>query len=146
MKPLLVGELNPFGGDPAFALYPAPDGCSGHRLCCLILGMQRRTYIYAFDRCNLCVGKWSLPEARKAAQAIWDKPSAPRVVLCGAKVAKAWSVPFVPFEISEGGTVLVLPHPSGMCRLWHKPGAVQRARAAVASFLPELAGELGMGD
>jgi hypothetical protein len=31
MKPLLVGESNPYGGDPAFALYPSPPGCAGLR-------------------------------------------------------------------------------------------------------------------
>ena len=36
-KVVLVGEQNPYGPDPEFALYPAPEGSSGHRLCCQIL-------------------------------------------------------------------------------------------------------------
>jgi hypothetical protein len=52
-KPLLVGEVNPYGGDPYYALYPAPDGCSGHRLCYLILGMRREDYLESFERINL---------------------------------------------------------------------------------------------
>lgn len=144
-KPVLVGESNPYGGDPAFALYPAPDGCSGHRLCCLILGMRRAAYLEAFGRVNLCAGPWRARAARDAAKALWDAPSAPRLVLLGAKVSAAFQVPFVPFEISEGGTMLVLPHPSGLNRMWGEPGAFAKARAAVAAFVPEIAHLIGKG-
>jgi hypothetical protein len=41
-KIVLVGESNPYGADPYYALYPAPDGSAGHRLCCLVLGMTRK--------------------------------------------------------------------------------------------------------
>ncbi len=135
MKINLVGESNPYGFDPYYALYPAPDGCSGHRLCCLILGMQRRAYIDLFYRVNLCVGKWSAKAARERAEALLTCPG--RWVLLGAKVSAAFKVPFVPFEISEGGTILVLPHPSGLCRLWNEPGAIDRARAAMQLFVRE---------
>lgn len=145
-KPLIVGELNPYGGDPYYALYPSPDGCSGHRLCCLVLKMRRAQYLESFDRVNLCAGKWSLRDARAAAKYLWEQPSAPRFVLLGAKVAKAFEVPFVPNEISEGGTILVLNHPSGLCRAWNQDGAVERAREAVAKFLPEMAHLIGVSD
>ena len=32
----------------------------------------------------------------------------------------------------------ILPHPSGLCRLWNEPGSVDRARAAVATALGKL--------
>ena len=50
MKPTLVGESNPYGGNDDYALYPAPNGCSGHRLCLLILGMDPEDYLEAFER------------------------------------------------------------------------------------------------
>lgn len=140
-KPTLVGESNPYGPDPDFALYPAPDGCSGHRLCCLILGMFRHDYLEAFDRVNLCDGRWSIRNARLRAEELSRQPG--RFVLLGAKVSAAFQVPFVPFEVSEGGTMLVLPHPSGLCRLWGEPGAFEKAREAVRRFAPELAPLIG---
>lgn len=132
MKPLLIGECNPYGADPYYALVPYPDGCAGHRLCHLILGMTEDDYLERFERVNLCHGKWSMPAARARAREIWEQPG--RFILLGAKVCAAWQTPFVPFEISDGGTALVLPHPSGLCRLWHQPGMFQKARTAVAAF------------
>lgn len=145
LKPMLVGESNPYGGDDRFALYPAPDGCSGHRLACLILGMHRAHYLEAFDRVNLVRGKWSVTKARAMAESLWNRPTGqvPKFILLGAKVSAAFQTPFVPFEISEGGTILVLPHPSGLCRLWNEPDAFALARAAVATFAPEVSPLLG---
>lgn len=137
-KPLLVGESNPYGRDPYFALYPAPDGCSGHRLCCLILGMRRTEYLRVFERKNLCDGKWTMREARVAAAELrtWKAP----LILLGAKVARAFEFDsFEPFTVADGGKTLVLPHPSGLCRMWNEPGAFQRARLLVAEVCPEIA-------
>jgi hypothetical protein len=142
MKPILIGEQNPYGGHPDFALYPCPDGSAGHRLCCLILGMSRKAYLEAFVRRNLCAGKWSMREARANAASILENDSG-RAILLGAKVSAAFGVPFVPFSICELGTVLILPHPSGRNLLWNVAGAIQAARQAVADFLPELAELLG---
>jgi hypothetical protein len=140
---IIVGEINPCGGDDYYALYPAPDGCSGHRLACLILGMTRKAYLESFERANLCAGKWALPAARRRAQELRSLPAA-RFILCGAKVCAAWGTPFVPFEIAAGGTTLVLPHPSGRNLMWSEPGAIARARAAATLLVPELAPLLGV--
>lgn len=67
MKPLLVGEANPYGSDPAFALYPSPPGCSGDRLCRLVMGLDPDDYLERFERANLCPRRWSLAEARTRA-------------------------------------------------------------------------------
>ncbi len=144
MKPLLVGESNPYGADPYYALYPAPDGCSGHRLCCLILGMSRKSYLEAFDRVNLCDGPWSLPEAReRAVQILTERIGECKLILCGQKVCTAFGVPFAPFTVADE-IMLRLPHPSGLCRLWGEAGAFQRARDAVAAFVPHLLPILGV--
>lgn len=142
-KVLLVGELNPYGADPYFALYPAPDGCSGHRLCKLILGMSRAKYLEAFDRVNLCAGKWSKKDARRAQLEL----TARRYILLGSKVCGAFETPFEPFAVRTWscGVIgnfrigLILPHPSGLCRLWSRPGYFKQAREAVAAFAPEVA-------
>lgn len=135
---LLLGEQNPYGGDPSFALYPAPDGCSGHRLCCRILGLSRREYLERFDRRNVLegFGTWSARAARTAASRILGDHR--RVVALGAKVAAALGLPTEPFRThdlllhgAEERYILVLPHPSGLSRAWNAPGAFERARKMV---------------
>lgn len=134
-KPLLVGESNPYGPDPAFALYPLPESSAAGRLCSRVMGLSRGRYLRSFDRANLCAGEWSMREARSRAR---DLLSVPRslYVLCGAKVARAFGVDYEPLSrIGVGGlliptaTLLVIPHPSGLCRFWNEPGAFERARA-----------------
>lgn len=69
MKPLLVGEQNPYGADPKFALYPYPENSAGGRLCFKVFGLTRHEYLARFDRVNLCSGKWSMSRA-------WNEPGA----------------------------------------------------------------------
>lgn len=145
MKPLIVGEVNPYGSDPVFALYPLPKGASGDRLC-RILGMSHAEYLRTFDRANLCAGEWSLREARlKAEWLILDGRAA--FLLLGRKVAYAFQLGKTPFfqchygveQVRNGKWVrpafLLLPHPSGRCRAWNKPGAVERARKIVTDMM-----------
>lgn len=110
MRPLLVGEANPYGGDPSFALYPSPPWCSGERLCRLVLGLDPDEYLGRFDRQNLCPRSWHLPAARARAEE--------------------------PFTARDG--LVLLPHPSGLSRLWNAPGSFARAREVlrVAGVLP----------
>lgn len=136
-KPLLVGEANPYGIDPAYALYPLPERASGHRLCTLVMGLEIRDYLRRFDRVNLCPQRWSEPVAREQAariradRGIWD-----HIVLLGAKVSRAFGEDYKPFtwsqkawpESGRAHTVVVLPHPSGLCRAWNEPGAFEKAR------------------
>ena len=39
-RPIIVGEANPYGGDPAYALYPIPENSAGGRLCRLIMALS----------------------------------------------------------------------------------------------------------
>lgn len=147
---LLVGEYNPYGTGPDFALWPGPVGCSGWRLCHTILGMDEAEYLSTFDRVNLLdashpfAGKrWPVRVAREEAARLTH----PRRVLLGARVAAAHSAVgsrFRPFERIDCGadealrwTALVLPHPSGLSRLWNDPQAVRRAREAVRALLDD---------
>jgi hypothetical protein len=131
-KPLFIGELNPYGADPEFALYPSPPGCSGDRLCRVVLGLDPDEYLERFARTNLCAGKWSLPAARARAREIkiaMSRGDFSVVVLLGAKVAAAWGVKFLPFVMTR--RALVLPHPSGRNTRWNSPGEVAMARQAL---------------
>ena len=137
-KVLLVGESNPYGTDPRFALYPEPPGCAGARLCA-ILGMTDREYLRTFDRWNLCALTWSNRSARNAAARLTAKYR----VLLGARVAAAHGVEFIPFARVDGRGArrgwLVLPHPSGRSRLWNEPGAADSARELVTHLVREAA-------
>lgn len=146
---LLVGELNPYGGPESNALVPWPDGCAGHRLQ-QILGLTEAQYL-ALHRMNLCRGAWSMREARRRAQLVYTaEPSRPWdvIVLLGAKVATAFAYPGLAFSSDVDrmppgaqGTMpsrVYLPHPSGLCRRWHEPGAVDRARAILMAVAPQV--------
>ena len=162
-KPMLVGEANPYGGDPAYALYPVPEGSAGERLCCMILGMYRKDYLREFDRVNLCPERWLVKQAKdNAKQYVWKTGG--NFILLGSKVCSAFGVKYEPYSSwgfmlpaqamdagADRGTVvrssgIVLPHPSGLCRLWNEPGAVQRARAAVLELCPHLEEFIGKYD
>lgn len=131
-RPILVGEANPYSGaDPDFALYPEPDYSAGGRLCRKVLGLEPRDYLRRFDRRNLCGEKWGMREARAAAAAIAAVSAGRVIVLLGSKVASAFEVEFEPFTVlNQGGAsrFVVLPHPSGLSRLWNRPGAYNEAR------------------
>lgn len=143
MKPLLVGEANPWQSDYEsamyFALHPDPPHASGGRLCYLIMQLDERTYLRSFDRADLCFPKWSLPEARKrASELVSERDGGDVIVLCGTKVAKAFGLTYEPFVVrrfhSESTglpTMVMLPHPSGLNRTWHQPGALQKARTVL---------------
>lgn len=144
MKPLLIGEANPYGSDPEFALYPAPRGCSGDRLCRLVMQLDPDDYLERFDRMNLCPREWDLLEARgRAALLLVDaRARGAPVVLLGAKVTRACGSAFEPFTVLSGTDLVptraVLPHPSGLARAWGVPGAYERARTVLraAGVLP----------
>jgi hypothetical protein len=61
---VLVGESNPYGADPRYALYPLPPQASGGRLA-RILGLSARQYLRAFPhRVNLLTtARWAAPAA-----------------------------------------------------------------------------------
>lgn len=139
MKPLLIGEANPYGADPYFALYPYPKNASGDRLCRLIMKMTPAQYLRDFDRINLCPTKWSAPVARERAQAIL-KSDMEDLVLFGAKVSNAFGLPYEPFKFfsnddGSGPSIAILPHPSGLNRIWNEPDAYDRAHLALGHLL-----------
>ncbi len=147
--PVFVGESNPYGQDPRYALFPLPIGSAGHRLQGLVCGVRRSTYV-GFPRYDLCGAKWSIVEARATAFEIMVRHNPGVIVLLGRKVASAFGAGAVPSFTrfprldSRIGEYIVLPHPSGLCREWHKPGAFEQARALLREAAPHIRwGELG---
>jgi len=145
----LVGELNPYGEDPRFALYDEPIGASGHRLREYILGIPRRVYLAdsLFTRQNLCVGHWHRETARARMEILIDSlTSGDLVVTLGRRVAQARQSQYVPTPrpwevqkvVSRGSLLLALPHPSGLCREWNDPAAARRARDILRSVAPHV--------
>ena len=162
--PVFVGELNPYGANPHFALYCLPATSAGGRLQRLVCGLHRTTYL-ACLRHNLCDGRWSAPAARDRANALLAELAAdgtpsplPGFVLLGRKVASAFGLgdipPFtgafrgVPGRTEPGAVAcIVLPHPSGLCRVWNEPDAFDRARTLLRSTWPTVPwGELSGGE
>ena len=141
----LVGELNPYGADPSYALYPEPRGASGHRLREFVLGVSTSVYMSdrVFTRRNLCVAHWSRVVARAAAERLVDELIVGDVIVAlGRRVTMSFTQQPRPFErlpiISRGATIVSLPHPSGMCREWNDPRAALRARDLLRSVAPSV--------
>lgn len=132
LRPLLVGELNPYGPDQRFALYPSPPGSAGDRLCRLILRLDPGEYLRRFERANLCTGRFSASEARHAAQQI--RLGERWTVLLGRRVADAFrrahAIPLEPMTVDDRPEVrlVVLPHPSGRNLYWNDPANFERCR------------------
>jgi hypothetical protein len=144
---ILVGEDNPYGSDPAFALYCYPPGCAGYRLR-RILGLPQHQYL-ALHRKNLCDSAWTKKAAETRVFEILS-PAAPWnvVVLLGRKVTKAFAsvalddADFVPFSTKvccPGMTLVSLPHPSGAnAGSWSGDKPRDRAREIMREVAPEL--------
>lgn len=147
---LLVGEMNPYGEDPEYALYHLPTGASGDRLR-RILGLDSVAYL-ALGRVNLCEGRWSMPAARARAAALIRDASWTSYVLLGRKVAGAFGYTEPAFSAQqltwhqldglgrEHAPVVVvsLPHPSGLNRAWNVAGSVDKARDLLCLVVPAV--------
>lgn len=142
----IVGELNPYGADPRYALYHEPEGASGDRLR-RILGLTVRSYV-SLSKYNLCVGKWSAPAARERAADIWAEHST--IVVLGSKVRSAFQhlickplgrPPILRLHDESGHALIWLPHPSGLNRMWNYRTNVLRSREIMdthAGITPEI--------
>lgn len=133
--PFIVGMNNPYGDDPFFAMYPRPPNSAGGRFCYLVLQLTEAQYLREFHRRNLLQQrKWSVVDARAAAAKLADEIGDSKVILLGAKVCAGFRLDFKPFTIIRN-KVAILPHPSGLCRMWSQPGAYDRGRDLVRELL-----------
>lgn len=84
-------------------------------------------------------GGWSRPAARASAALLLAEDH-DVFVLCGRRVADAFAVPggwlsLVPIPAAPDRRALLIPHPSGRCRVWNDEGFRRRARAVLSLFL-----------
>lgn len=145
-KPVLIGMNNPLwrkGGDEKYALYPAPEGCTGHRLYEMLTartGCMRIDYINTFDRRNLIQGPhgWDTNKAEEAAAALYAEffGTGRVIVLLGEDVRRSFKMKKeLLHPIEDGGcTWRQVPHPSGR-NPWYNH---QENRNLVAVLLEEL--------
>jgi hypothetical protein len=145
MRPLLVGES--YDGE-CLGL-----GTSSGRRLCSIMGLDAEEYLERFIRRNLCPFEWSPNAAQSTARNIIVNAmfgvGSSRIVMLGRRVADAFRDGFtslgavdVPrFELLCGYrfvrsddevTMVVLPHPSGRCRVWNEKKSIRRARRLLA--------------
>lgn len=123
---IVIGENPGPNTHPDLPLFPDPPTSSAGRLLAMS-GLKAGEYLGGLYRRNLVDHhEWSWSEARETARelltALFDQPKNLRVVLCGLKVAKAFDAPgdfWDPFRLDTRQTAVVIPHPSGMNRLYN---------------------------
>lgn len=138
---VLVGELNPYQDRRDFDLYDEPGHSAGGRLRRLVLGVKKETYFRYFIRRNLCVGRWSMPAARRELEELGRLLPGRVFVLLGNKAKAAGGFKDMKaFETTTDGssTIVCLPHPSGLCRAWNIPGAFEQARKILQEACPHV--------
>lgn len=141
-RPILIGMNNPHSEDPRHALAPYPSGVAGHRLWRMLsdrCGASRLSYMRAFERINLLNSRtWSPLRARAQNENLWSSLRGRRrvVVLGNAVKDVLWlsRVPYLRWTVTDDVRWCLLPHPSGLCRLYND----ELVRVAVGMRLEEL--------
>lgn len=132
MKFVVVGMNNPLFEDPRRALWPQPDGCTGHRLWLMAAartGVTQEEWVDMTDRRNLCTGEWIFEAGRLQAR-MWTAELHTRTtVLLGSDVARCfpstgmlcqWARP-IGTPPRAAPPWIHIPHPSGMNRWYNDP-------------------------
>jgi hypothetical protein len=142
-RPVLIGMNNPISSDPDHALFPYPEGCTGHRLLDMLQSrlpnVTRRQYLERFDRRNVVDGKhYNAALAREGAAKLDLEffGSGRTIVLLGNDTIAAFGHPrlLIHPQIIGGSTWRQIPHPSGR-NFWYND---ETNRALVASLLEDL--------
>ncbi len=142
---LLIGEAPGPNTDPFLPLFPEPRNSAGGRLL-KYAEVPTSDWIGKLMKMNLCDGSWSVRRAvagrARAIAFLLNKRNYHdgrplRVLLIGARVARAWSC-YGPFGYEEHGMVSCtslliawIPYPSGKNRLYNSRRNQLRARRAV---------------
>lgn len=141
---LLVGESNPYGGDPRYALYNEPATSAGGRLQRLIFGIEGRRWYLPMWRVNLCVGDFEREAAKRRALELLGEAPWTTIVLLGRQVQHAFDVALPKgFSFStifdRERAKICVPHPSGRnAALWGNPDNVKAARDHMRRVAPEI--------
>jgi len=134
---------NPVSSDPAHALYPHPEGCTGHRLYEMlrsrIPGVKRHDYLSAFDRRNVVPYKRFDKTMAVEGAHILEREfygSGRTIVLLGADTVAAFGIPrlLVHPQIIGGSTWRQIPHPSGR-NIWYND---EQNKLLVSMLLEDL--------
>lgn len=80
--------------------------------------------------------KWGVVMARDVAELI-DLSVHHTVYLCGSRVAKVFNIPYEVGSVNQIGKtrVVVLPHPSGLCRFWNSEIDVSELRKTIINLM-----------
>lgn len=135
VRGLIVGENPGKRTHQDLPLFPWPERSAAGRL----LTMSRLKpgeYLGGLWRRNLCdTKKWVRTEAEKRARllvtALFDQSRDLRVVLCGVKVARAFGLSetfWTPQRLESRQECVVIPHPSGLNRIYNEKGARRSTR------------------
>ena len=107
--------------------------------------MGTKEYLKTFHRTNLCPREWSISVTRDSAEKIRATYDGP-LILLGAKVCQAFGVAYLSFAVQTSllgpsRNIVILPHPSGLCRVWNDHKNLERARLLVLFVLCDKIGE-----
>lgn len=141
---VLIGEAPGGGLTVSHPLELTLAGSTGRNLCA-IAGWDWDTYLAVTDRRNLFdtpMPAWLSDVARSRALVLAPDIEGHRILLLGARVARAFGVaaepPYAWFWQRVGYPDLRLariPHPSGLNRVWNDPAERARARAFLEKLL-----------
>jgi hypothetical protein len=146
-RPILLGMNNPLSTDTEHALYPLPEGCTGHRIFCMINEIlpasgeiSMRQYLEMFDRRNLLsVREWRARDARAAAIGFLAGLRRRAVIVLGQPTWSALGLsPTTGLLRSDAyfeSEFWRVPHPSGLNRWFNET----RNRRAAARLMLRLA-------
>lgn len=136
VRGLLVGENPGANTHPDLPLFPWPERSSAGRLL-EMSGLTAGQYLGGLYRRNLVdEPRWSRSagahRARSIVTALFEMPKGLRVVLCGSKVARAFGLRvewWTPVRLDSRQTCVVVPHPSGLNRVYNDDSARARTGA-----------------
>jgi hypothetical protein len=142
-KPILIGMNNPLSPRPGYELFPAPRGCTGHRIFEMLAervpGTLRQQYLDTFERRNLVVGQmWDRALGRQNAAEMSRElfGSGRMIVLFGQDVRRSFGHPELLLhpQMIDGCTWRQLPHPSGR-NTWYNDAENRRLAGMVLEEL-----------
>lgn len=144
VRGLIVGQNPGPNTHPDLPLFPWPDGSSAGRLLAMS-GLTAGQYLGSLYRRNLVDDwQWSRAAAARRARsivtALFDMPKSLRVVLCGAKVARAFDLqtePWIPTTLPSRQRCVMVPHPSGLNRVYNE----ESARLTTGAWLRWVVGD-----
>lgn len=133
VRGVVVGEVPGAHTHEDLPMFPSPVTSSAGRL----MEMSKLTpaqYLGCLYRRNVCYRRWSEGEASNTARLIVSSLFDHKdlfVVMCGHKVAAAFGVPcsyWMLGRLESRNCYTVIPHPSGLNRVYNDPGARERTR------------------